>query len=487
LEIPDDRVYALLLSMSVDDMLRKLESDQEKRRGIANRLPGIALLHRLEEDRMRWERADMSAVAQAMDSAARALPAAITDFLVNTTHSEQWRAMQYLEDASDMLKHWWEFYGEYDPLGHWWCKRPVANLGAALEDAKRMLTDAEGDGLVGDPIGEEAIAAGLALHGIDADADTLIEAAQRELRWCLDQGTLAAREAGLPDWDALLEQAKQTAVPPGDQPWMVAGLAREAATWVQNRGLLTVPALALETWRMTMMPEEAQKTNPFFLGGECIWVSYPTSTMDDSRKRMSSRGNNPAFSRATVQHELIPGHHMQQFAEARYRSYRRLFQTPFWIEGWTLHWEMLLWDLGFAQTPLERAGMLYWRMHRCARVVFSLEFHRGQRSGQECIDYLVETCGHERDNASAEVRRSLSDAYDPLYQLAYLIGGLQVRRLCREQIESGWSYRQFHDRFLQTNQMPIKAMRQLWNMQDPERSWERAWNFLPEIGPPHGI
>jgi uncharacterized protein (DUF885 family) len=39
---------------------------------------------------------------------------------------------------------------------------------------------------------------------------------------------------------------------------------------------------------------------------------------------MSMRGNNPSFSRATVFHELIPGHHLQGFMAARYRPYRGL-------------------------------------------------------------------------------------------------------------------------------------------------------------------
>ena len=50
--------------------------------------------------------------------------------------------------------------------------------------------------------------------------------------------------------------------------------------------------------------------------------------------------------------------------------------------------------------------MLFWRMHRCARIIFSLSFHLGKMTPQECIDFLVDKVGHERDNATAEVRRS---------------------------------------------------------------------------------
>ena len=62
-----------------------------------------------------------------------------------------------------------------------------------------------------------------------------------------------------------------------------------------------------------------------------------------------------------MHHELIPGHHLQHYMLPRYRPYRSLFETPFWIEGWALYWEMLLWDLDFAHGPEDRVGMLFFR------------------------------------------------------------------------------------------------------------------------------
>ena len=99
--------------------------------------------------------------------------------------------------------------------------------------------------------------------------------------------------------------------------------------------------------------------------------------MDEDAKLMSMRGNNPHFSRATVHHELIAGHNLEYFMNQRYRTYRN-FDTPFWVEGWSLYWELLLWDLKFPQTPEDRIGMLFWHMHRCARIIFSLNYHLGK-------------------------------------------------------------------------------------------------------------
>src|SRR5204862_2273336 len=203
-----------------------------------------------------------------------------------------------------------------------------------------------------------------------------------------------------------------------------------------------------------------QLVSPFFLGGESILVSFPTNTMSHEQKMMSMRGNNIHFARATVFHELIPGHHLQGFMTARYRPYRSLFGTPFWTEGNALYWEMLFWDLNFPKSPENRIGMLFWRMHRCARIVFSLSFHLEKMTPDECIDMLVERVGHERENAIGEVRRSFAGGYSPLYQAAYLLGGMQLRSLHKELVESGkMTNRAFHDAVLQENSIPIEMVR----------------------------
>jgi uncharacterized protein (DUF885 family) len=229
---------------------------------------------------------------------------------------------------------------------------------------------------------------------------------------------------------------------------------------------------------MEMMSPQRQLLNPFFTGGEVISVSFPTHTMSHEAKLQSMRGNNIPFARATVHHELIPGHHLQSFMTARYRSHRGLFTTPFWTEGWALYWEMVLYDRGFPGTPEGRVGFLVWRMHRCARIIFSLGFHLGQMSPQECIDYLVQRVGFERDNATAEVRRSFAGSYGPLYQAAYMLGGLQIRALRKELVDSGkMSERAFHDAILKENRIPIAMVRASLTGQQLPRDYTPDWKF----------
>jgi uncharacterized protein (DUF885 family) len=306
----------------------------------------------------------------------------------------------------------------------------------------------------------------------------LVEIANKEFAWCDAELLKATAEMGFgKNWKKAQEKVKQSFVPEGYQPEAMLKLYNESVEFLKDNDLISIPPLAEETWRMRMIPPERQLISPFFLGGEVLQISYPTDEMNHSDKLMSMRGNNPHFSRATVHHELIAGHHLQRFMNNRYQSYRH-YRTPFWTEGWALYWELLLWDMEFPQSPEDRIGMLFWRMHRCARIIFSLNYHLGKWTPQQCIDYLVDRVGHERANAEGEVRRSFTGNYGPLYQIAYMVGGLQFYELKRELVESGkMTYKEFHDAILQQNSMPVEMVRAILIDQPLKKNFKSSWKF----------
>lgn len=381
----------------------------------------------------------------------------------------------------------YNFYYDYDPDFTWWMKKPMESMNEVLKSYAEFLKDHfentvvkdDGSGIIGKPVGKLAIEKELAYNMIPYTAEELLKEGEKQYAWCEAEMIKASEELGYgKDWKAALEHVKNTYVPAGEWPQMVAELADEAIEFLESRDLLTIPDMAKETWRTTMMSAERQKVSPFFLGGETIIISYPTSTMTHEEKMMSMRGNNPHFSRATVQHELIPGHHLQQFMNQRHFPHRRVFNTPFWVEGWTLYWEFNLWDKNFPRNAEDRIGMLFWRMHRAARIVFSLNYHLGSWTPQQCIDYLVDAVGHERANAEAEVRRSFEGRYGPLYQLAYMIGGLQVYGLRKEMVEGGkMTEKEFHDYFITQNYTPIELLRARMKGDIP-KDFKSNWRFL---------
>ena len=159
--------------------------------------------------------------------------------------------------------------------------------------------------------------------------------------------------------------------------------------------------------------------------------------------------------------------------------------TPFWTEGWAFYWEMILWDRGFPGTPENKIGALFWRMQRCARIQFSLRFHLGEWTPEQCIEYLIEKVGHERVTAEGEIRRSFNGYYSPLYQAGYMIGALQFYALRNELVETGHMIeKEFHDAVLKENNMPIEMVRALLKNEPLEVVYEPSWKFYGDLSVP---
>ncbi|CAI6341891.1 unnamed protein product [Periconia digitata] len=402
------------------------------------------------------------------------------------------RATQTLLGLKEQLAEWYSFYKDYDPLFTYWVSDPYTEIDKALQDLINVIKEVvigikpdDTDTIIGEPVGRSRILESLQTEMIPYTPEKLIEIGRKEYDWCEQEMKKAASELGFQNWRDALEHVKTQYVEPGKQPQLVRDLIKEASTYVKTHNLATVPPICEETIQTFMMSPEAQKMNPFFLGGDEIIVSYPTSSMSHEQKLMSMRGNNIHFSRATVFHEMIPGHHLHMHYMSRHKPYRQMFQTPFCIEGWAFYWEMLLYAAdSWKKTPENRIGMLFWRMHRCARIVFSLKYHLGEMSAQECVELLVDWVGHERATAEGEVRRSVMGDYGPLYQAGYMLGGLQLWALRKEVVGEGkgkWTEKQFHDKFLRANQMPVELFRALVKNEDLSEDRESTWEFYKEL------
>ncbi|MBS1661970.1 MAG: DUF885 family protein, partial [Bacteroidetes bacterium] len=392
-------------------------------------------------------------------------------------------------DVKRALGSIYEFYNGYDPMFTWWIPKPYKDLDDALtslanefRDKGKGLLVPDKSGIGGHPAGRDELMRQLKYEMIPYTPEELIDIANKEFAWCDAEMLKASREMGFGDrWKDALEKVKNSYVPAGQQPEMILGLFNQSIDFLKKNDLITIPPLALETWGMIMMTPERQLVNPFFTGGNEISISYPTNTMDEDDRLMSMRGNNPHFSMATVHHELIAGHNMQAFMNSRYRTYRN-FGSGFWTEGWSLYWELILWDLKFPKTPEDRIGFLFWHMHRCARIIFSLNYHLGKWTPQQCIDFLVDRVGHERANAAGEVRRSFETRYPPLYQLAYLTGGRQFYALKKELVDSGkMTYKQYHDAVMHLNAMPVEMVRAILTKQPLEKDFTTKWRFYDNM------
>jgi len=477
-----DRIDLLLLENLATKDLVRLKRKRKRFETIELNIPFWSEATNLIQDLRQHKSVDPKAASLALSNIAKLAGTASKsdhEFWKGKANGE--RAFQEVIKLGSLLEQWHDFYCEFDPEFRWWVEKPYRQATDALEKFQKSLKPEEPeDGLpiLGTPIGRKALIEELELEMIAYTPEELIAKGEKEFSWCEKQLSKVAKEIGFSDYRQAIEKIKEDHVKPGEQPNLVRDLALESIDYLKVNDLITIPPLAEETWRMGMLDAVAQKISPFFLGGERILISFPTDSMTHEEKLMSLRGNNRHFAKTTVQHELIPGHHIQQFMNARHKTYRKAFRTPFWIEGWTLYWELLLWDLGFTESHEDKIGMLFWRLHRAARVIFSLKYHLSEISADECIRILVEDVCHEPENAKSEVRRSLSGAYSELYQAAYLIGGLQVRALAKELTsEGGLSKKQFHDQMIRENQMPIECLRSLLGNHKLARPLMPTWKF----------
>ena len=533
------RIDYLLFQNHLQHEIRQLDLNAKNQSDAAGLVPFTQTILDLEDARRHLLPMDPAKAAGVLDSLGkqvdvmhRSAEANLKAGAIKKTTAN--RAANEVQNLRAVLKRWFDFYNGYDPVFTWWADSSFKTTDAALQSygtflmervvGVRSATPSDLAGLttavaggrveggsggprggpnslgggpgaspnakpgdisdiIGDPIGRDGLMSELANEMIPYTPEELIAIANKEFSWCEDEMRRASRELGYgDDWKKALEHVKNLYVEPGKQPALINDLANEAVAFLDKNDLITIPPLARETWRVEMMSPERQLVNPFFTGGEVISVSYPVSAMSYEQKMMSMRGNNIHFSRATVFHELIPGHHLQGFIAARYKPYRALFGTPFLGEGWSLYWELLLWDMNFAGTPEDRIGMLFWHMHRCARIIFSLSFHLEKMTPQQCVDFLVERVGHERENAIGEVRRSFNGSYGPLYQAAYLLGGMQLHALHKELVDSGkMTNRAFHDAVLRENRIPVEMIRASLTGQKLTRDFVTNWKFYGPV------
>ena len=531
----EGKVDYVLLRNRVEYEQKLLEKDAATLRAVTPLLPFLEKASALQEDRQHLEflKADAAVSAvQQITGQVKAAQTALTSGGLTATRGDAIQAAGILSGLRAGLEDWFGFYNGYDPAFTAAMPGPYAELNKALDDYAAYLRQTVGglapgetgglpnaggrggrggrggggggggtappaanlnrplvlgEPIIGTPVGRDVLMEELQREMIVYTPEQLIEIGNREYAWTENEMKKASLELGFgDDWRAALEKVKMAYVAPGGQPELVRNLQIQAETFLRQRDLITIPPLAHDSWRMNMMSPQQMRTAPFFLGGQDILVSYPVVGMSDELSAMIMKGNGPHLSHATVFHELIPGHELQGFYSQRYNQHRSLFSTPFYGEGWALYWEMQLWDLGFHATPEDRIGALFWRMHRAARIVFTLNYQMGRWSTQRCVDFLVSN-GHERYTAEGEVRGHVQGSA-PLYQISYLMGALQLRSLYQDVVttKKAMTAKQFNDAVVRTGSMPVEMVRALIANLPLTRDYRPQWRFygvVPDAAP----
>ena len=336
------RADYLLFSRDLKEENYQSKLEETEYNQIKSWIPFAEEIYAIEKSRRRGTVLDAQKLASQFTKISKQIPELSNRLKedISLTKPLAMRAEGAVKGLRTALKSVNEFYNGYDPLFTWWMPSPYAKLDSLLGNYAALFHNSgkgsstqkkDESGIVGNLIGRDELNRRLQLEMIPYTPEELVEIANKEFAWCDAEMLKASQEMGLGnDWKKALEILKNTAVPPAQQPAEMVKLYDQSLDFIAKNKLITLPAIATETWRMIMMTPERQKVNPFFTGGEEFSVSYPTNTMTQEQKIMSMRGNNPHFSRATVQHELFPGHALQEFMTDRYNTHRHI-RNPFWL------------------------------------------------------------------------------------------------------------------------------------------------------------
>ncbi|WP_332912392.1 hypothetical protein [Algoriphagus boritolerans] len=122
-----------------------------------------------------------------------------------------------MESLNRVTKEAYDFYFDYDPEFTWWMPEPWKKLNVSMTDYAKGLREHytnsvkdDGSGIIGKPIGREALEKQLAFEMIAYSPEELIAEAEKQFAWCEKEMFKASNELGFGnDWKAALEMVKK--------------------------------------------------------------------------------------------------------------------------------------------------------------------------------------------------------------------------------------------------------------------------------------
>jgi uncharacterized protein (DUF885 family) len=160
-------------------------------------------------------------------------------------------------------------------------------------------------------------------------------------------------------------------------------------------------------------------------------------------------------------HEGVPGHHLQisrAHELVQLPMFRRTAGPNAYVEGWALYAEGLGNDLGLYADPYAHYGYLRAQAWRAGRLVVDTGIHALSWTRQQAIDYLVDSGGLAREDATAEVDRYY---VWPGQALGYKLGELkllELRRQARDALGDRFDLRAFNQEILDHGALPLPVL-----------------------------
>jgi uncharacterized protein (DUF885 family) len=136
----------------------------------------------------------------------------------------------------------------------------------------------------------------------------------------------------------------------------------------------------------------------------------------------------------------------------------RAAQVNSYVEGWALYAESLGTELGLYDDPYAHYGYLRAQAWRAGRLVVDTGIHALGWTRAQAIDYLVDSGGLAREDATAEVDRYY---VWPAQALGYKLGELQIQELrkkAHDTLGDRFDLRAFNQEIIDHGALPLPVL-----------------------------
>ncbi|MEK7486579.1 MAG: DUF885 domain-containing protein [Planctomycetota bacterium] len=237
-------------------------------------------------------------------------------------------------------------------------------------------------------------------------------------------------------------------------------LTDNALHFIQEKNLVTVPEKALNLPVRGVAPS-GNMPYGFYQPFQAYCVPIPDQKALTPEELKDFMGDFNIYRLTVIAlHEAYPGHHLQYCKEIKStRSLFRDYFTSFYVEGWGLYCEDMMYRHGYYQNSYIRMAQLKMKLWRCARVILDIKMHLFGMKVNEAAEFLEKKVFLSSQGALQEATRYL---YNPLQPMSYLVGCHDIQAIqeeVRQLLGEHYSEKEFHDEFLSYGPLPLRLIR----------------------------
>ena len=309
-------------------------------------------------------------------------------------------------------------------------------------------------------------------EGIALSADKLLGIALRELNEVQEAfRTVAGKMNGAGDPIEAWRAAKVSHPAAGTLVDVAKEQLEELLTFLRRQSIVTLPesepvvvapSPEFYRWAFASMwtpgPFETKASRAYYYLTDVL-PSWPADRQEEHLRDF----NLPTLWNISI-HEVYPGHfvHYQYLRSVSSKVRKSTFFAPMsFVEGWAHYCEQMMVEAGFRKGDHAfKLGQLAEALVRLARMVVGIRLHCEDLSVEQGMRFFRDEAYLEEATARREAERG---TFDPGY-VTYSIGKLMMLKLrqdFKEQQDSKYSLRAFHDAVLAGGSAPFQAHRQL--------------------------